>query len=132
MGTRRESERDCDGRSIDETCLSPLAAQQASIDFLELGAKIHCTELMPHSHYVSSHVNDMQKMTLDLGAKACKLAPIITTPRSGSIFLKDTARGVFIKNLSKKELKSKKKKKSAIKAYMHIWTLISRIHIRTI
>jgi hypothetical protein len=73
-------------KSIDETGLSPRAVQQASTDFLELGAKIHGTELMPRPHHASSHVNDMQKMTLDLGARRVSLAPIITVLRSGSIF----------------------------------------------
>ena len=42
------------------------------------GAKIHGAELMPCSRHASSHVNDTQKMTLDLGAEeigaeTCKL-----------------------------------------------------------
>ena len=45
---------------------------------VELGAKIHGAELMLRPRHASSHVNDTQRMTLDLGAKAigaetCKL-----------------------------------------------------------
>jgi hypothetical protein len=63
----RESERDCDRGSIDEISLSSRTDQQASIDFLELGAvaigvelgaKIHGTELMPRPCHANSHVND--------------------------------------------------------------------------
>ena len=34
----------------------------------ELGAKIYGAELMPRPRHARSHVNDTQKMTLDLGA----------------------------------------------------------------
>jgi hypothetical protein len=66
-----------------------------SIDFPELGAELGTVaigaELMPHPCHAGSHVNDAQKMTLDLGAKAigtdtCKLGANCTAPRSGSIF----------------------------------------------
>ena len=54
----------------------------------------------------------MKKMILDLGAKAisaetCKLDAIVTTLRSGSIFLKEYWQGRIYENLSKK-LKNKK------------------------
>ena len=44
----------------------------------ELGAKIYGAELMPRPRHASSRINDTQKMTLDLSAKAigaetCKL-----------------------------------------------------------
>ena len=64
MGTRRESERDCDKGSINETGLSPRAGQQASIDFLEVDAVAIDAELMSRPRHVDSHVNDMQKMTM--------------------------------------------------------------------
>jgi hypothetical protein len=94
-----------------ETGLSPRAGQQDSIDFLELGvvaigaelgAKIHGTELMPCSRHASSHVNDTQKMTVDLGVKAigaetCKLGANYHGARLGSIFVKNIAKGVFVK-----------------------------------
>jgi hypothetical protein len=43
-----------------------------------LALKIHDSELMPHPHHASSHVNDTHKMTLDpntraIGAKTYKL-----------------------------------------------------------
>jgi hypothetical protein len=118
MGTRRESERDRDRGSIDETGLSPRAGQQASIDFLELGAelgaKIHGTELMPRPRHASSHVNDTQKMTLDLGAKAigaatCKLGVNYHGAKVRVYFFERIPLGRICENLSKKGLKSKKK-----------------------
>ena len=42
----------------------------AKIHGAELGAKIYGAELMPRPRHASSHVNDTQKMTLDLSAKA--------------------------------------------------------------
>ena len=66
MGTRRESERDCDKGSINETGLSPWAGQQASINFLEVDAVAIDAELMSRPRHVDSHINDKQKMTLDL------------------------------------------------------------------
>ena len=64
MGTRRESERDGDKGSINETSLSPRAGQRASIDFLEVDAVAIDAELMSRPRHVDSHVNDMQKMTM--------------------------------------------------------------------
>ena len=66
MGTRRESERDGDKGSINEMGLSPRAGQQASIDFLEVDTVAIDAELMSRPRDVDSHINDMQKMTLDL------------------------------------------------------------------
>ena len=53
------------------------------------GSKIHGAELMPCPRHASSHVNDTKKMILDLSAKTPRCvssAPIVTAPRSGSIF----------------------------------------------
>jgi hypothetical protein len=50
----------------------------------ELSAKIHGAELMPHPRHGGSHINDTQKMTL--APRRVSSAPIITAPRSGSIF----------------------------------------------
>ena len=71
----------------------------------ELGAKIHTAELMPHPHHASSHVNDMQKMTLDLGAKSigaetCKLGANCHGTEVRVYFLKGYRR--ICENLSKK------------------------------
>lgn len=40
----------------------------AKIYGAKLGAKIHGVELMPRLRHIGSHVNDTQKMALDLGA----------------------------------------------------------------
>ena len=77
------------------------------------GAKIHGVELMPCPRHASSHVNDTQKMTLDLGAKAisaetCKLGANCHSAEVRVYFLKGYCQGCICKNLSKKGLKNKK------------------------
>ena len=68
---------------------------------------------MPRPHHASSHVNDTQKMTLDLGIRAigaetCKLGANCHGAEVRIYFLKDTARGVFMKIFKKGAEKQKK------------------------
>ena len=67
----------------------------------ELGAKIQGAELMPRPRHASSHVNDTQKMTLDLGAKAigaetCKLGANCHGAELGVYFFKRIPPGAYL------------------------------------
>ena len=73
----------------------------------ELGAKIQGAELMPRPRHASSHVNDTQKMILDLGARAidaeiCKLGAKVRV-----YFLKGYHHDVFVKIFRKKAKRHK-------------------------
>ena len=81
--------------------------------FSQLGAKIHGAELMPRPRHASSHVNDTQKMTLDLGAKAigaetCKLDANCHGAEVRVYFLKGYCQGRICENLSKKRAEKQK------------------------
>jgi hypothetical protein len=64
---------------------------------------------MSRSRHAGSHVNDMQKMTLDLRTKAtCKLSDNYHGAEVRVYFLKGYRQGCICENLSEKGLKSKK------------------------
>ena len=80
----------------------------AKIYGAELGAKIHSAELMPRPRHASSNVNDMQKMTLDLGAncfdvETCNLGANCHGAEARVYFLKEYYQGRIYENLSKKK-----------------------------
>jgi len=68
---------------------------------------------MPRPRHASSHVNDTQKMTLDLGAKAigtetCKLGANCHGAEVRVYFLKGYCQGRICENLSKKRAEKQK------------------------
>ena len=96
------------------SCQTAAPANQvgASRSGAELGAKIHGVKPASCSRHASSHVNAMQKITLDLGAndygvETCKLSVNCYDAELRVYFLKDTARGVFVKLFQKNDQKAK-------------------------